>query len=912
LDKSEEHRLKTLRNYQTLDILPEKDFDSITRLASRICKTPIALICFADESGCWFKSEVGFGNANIPAEIPFCSCTLLPDEIFEVRDASVDPRFASDVLVANDPHIRYYAGIPLISSDDCHLGSLCVMDIRSQELDEEQKDSLRLLAGKIISHLEVRKKNLEFEETLLKYEDINNMFDNSAELHCILDREANIRMINKSVKKFLGYTIEESLGQPVAEFLLKEDMATIIPVIEEGLSSGKKYFELETRVLAKSGEIKWVGWNVAVSKGKWYINGRDITYQKRVVAELEQLSLVASKVNNGVIISDANNNVLWVNEALENILGYTFGELEGKKLNEVLASAYTDKKIIKLTNEAIAAKKPYTVELLISKKDGTPAWISASATPIINEAGNVERQIKIVADITERKYAEEQLNLLSLVASKTANGVIICDKDGKIKWINQAFEELTGYTLQELKGHRPGDFLTGERSNLQDLEEARLLTLNGKSSHIELLCYKKDKTPMWLSISNTPTFKDGILDQQVEITKDISTRKLAENELIKTREEAVILSKAKETFLSIMSHEIRTPLNAVIGMTHILIDDNPTQSQLENLKILLFSAQNLLMLINDILDFTKIETGNMFLEKANVNLKNLVSQTLNSLQFKTAEKSVVLKSQVDHRIPSQIRGDNTRLYQILVNLLGNSIKFTEKGEINLKLDLVSESEKSVIIRFEITDSGIGIPDDKINYIFDTYTQASTDTTRKYGGTGLGLAITKRLIELHNSSISVESKLGKGSVFSFVIEFERSQQLFIPLEIKPQRINLGSFILVVDDNEINRLLVDKMLAKWGISVDFAENGEIALQKVQKNIYDLVLMDLHMPVMGGIDSTIAIRKLDGDYYTHLPIIALTASILTHEMDKIYECGMNDYILKPFIPDNLYRKIKLYLKN
>ncbi len=902
-----------LRNYQILDKLPAKEFESITRLASHICKTTIGLISLLDDSKRWFLSnKADVVNTNIPNKIPFYNYTTQQDEVFEVKDASTDSRFESDSLVIGNSGIRYYAGIALISPDGFHWGYLCVMDSHSLELDQEQKGSLRMLADNIIYHLGVQEKNLRLEETLLEYEDINNMFDSSAELHCILDRDTRVVMINKSVNKFLGYTIEESLGHPISEYLVKEDMLAVIPIIEDGLRLGKKSFELETRIRTKSGEVKWVGWSTVTNKDKWYINGRDITYQKKIVAELEQLSLVASKVNDGVIISDANNKVLWVNDALENILGYTFKELVGKRLSEIFASAYTDKKTIQIINKAVADKKPYSIEFLISKKDGSPVWIFVSTTPIVNEDGHIEHQIEIIVDITERKYAEEQLNLLSLVASKTANGVVISDREGKIKWVNQAFEKLTGYTLREFKSGRPGDFLSGEGTNIEELEKVRMLMLEGLSSHIELLCYKKDKTPMWLSISNTPTFKDGILDQQVEIIKDVSARKMAEQELIKTREEAVHLSKAKEAFLSVMSHEIRTPLNAVIGMTHILIHDNPTQSQLENLKILLFSAQNLLILINDILDFTKIETGNMIIEKANVNLKDLVSKILNSLQFKTAEKNVVLKSEIDHRIPAQIKGDNTRLYQILVNLVGNSIKFTEDGEIKLKLDLVSESEKSLIVKFEVSDTGIGIPADKINSIFDTYTQASSDTTRKYGGTGLGLTITKRLLELHNSTIFVESQLGKGSKFIFEIEFERSPQLSLTLETEFNKINSKSSILVVDDNEINRLLLNKMLSQWGISVDFAENGEVALQQVQKNSYGMILMDLQMPVMNGIDSTRAIRKLSGDYYQTLPIIALTASILTHEMDKVYECGMNDYVLKPFLPDNLYQKIKFYIKN
>lgn len=486
----------------------------------------------------------------------------------------------------------------------------------------------------------------------------------------------------------------------------------------------------------------------------------------------------------------------------------------------------------------------------------------------------------------------------------------ISSSDGKIKWVNKSLEELTGYTLEDFKNTRPGDLLAGEGTDRELLKTARKQASGCIPSNIELSSYKKDGTPIWLSISNTPTFnKDGSLDQQVEIINDISERKLAEQELIKTREEALQLSKAKETFLSVMSHEIRTPLNAVIGMSHILMDDNPTESQIENLKILGFSAQNLLTLINDILDFTKIETGNMVLESVNVNLKELVSQTLNSLQFKTADKAVILKSEIDYRIPTYVIGDNTRLYQIIINLLGNSIKFTEKGEVKLKLDLVEENKKSVKVRFEISDTGIGIPPDKIEYIFESYTQASSDTTRKYGGTGLGLAITKSLLELHNSEINVESQIGKGSVFSFIIDFQRSEDFFMQVENKTPVQQLSGSILVVDDNEINRILASKVLSKWGLQVDFAENGKVALEKVIQARYDLILMDLHMPVMDGMEASKAIRKMGGNY-ARVPIIALTASSFSHELEIITECGMNGYVMKPFVPNELYNKIKSFL--
>ncbi|SKB79581.1 PAS domain S-box protein [Daejeonella lutea] len=1030
----ESFRLQSLESYRIIDSLPEEEYDRITRLASYIFKKPIAVIAFVDHSGVFIKSQHGIQIENYLRNESICRFTIEENQLVVIPDASLDPRTANLSGVLADPKIKFYAGAPLRSPDGQALGSLALMDVVPGDLNNEEKQALTDLADEVVAHLEARKKNLELQDLISKHEEISTMFNNSAELQSIMDRNGTILVVNKAVEKMLGYTPEEGEGKAIWDYFPEEDLQRLVPIFTEGLSAGKKNFEVEARIKLKDGTAKWMGWSLAVKNNKWYANGRDISEQKKMIAELEQLSLVANKVNNGVVISDSRSRVIWSNEASENItgyslkdlqghrlgdilsgektdkevlgsarektknklpfnvdllayrkdgtpiwlsilnsvvldsygnidkeveviiditsrkkveedletlslvasksasgvvirdgqgkviwinsateamLGYNLEELQGKRLSEVVVGNVTDTATLEEARQAIAENKSYRIDLQIYRKDGTPIWIHASTTPILNDAGEIERQVEIITDITERKNTEEQLTLLSLVASKTINGVAISTSDGKIKWVNDALEKLTGYTLEDFKNTRPGDLLAGEGTDKNLLEAARKNAMASIPSTIEILNYKKDGTPIWLSISNTPTFtKDGTPDQQVEIINDISERKLAEQELIKTREEALQLSKAKETFLSVMSHEIRTPLNAVIGMSHILMDDNPTESQMENLKILGFSAQNLLKLINDILDFTKIETGNMVLENVNVNLKELVSQTLNSLQFKTAEKAVVLKSEIDHRIPTYVKGDNTRLYQILINLLGNSVKFTEVGEVKLKLDLVQETKKTVRVRFEISDTGIGIEPDKIDLIFESYTQASSDTTRKYGGTGLGLAITRSLLLLHNSSIEVESERGKGSKFSFIIDFNRSQESIMLEENKSPVEQLQATILVVDDNEINRILASKVLSKWGVKVDFAENGKVALDKVVDSQYDLVLMDLHMPVMDGMDAARAIRKLGGAY-TKLPIVALTASLFAHELETISECGMDGYVMKPFVPGELYAKISTLLK-
>jgi len=299
------------------------------------------------------------------------------------------------------------------------------------------------------------------------------------------------------------------------------------------------------------------------------------------------------------------------------------------------------------------------------------------------------------------------------------------------------------------------------------------------------------------------------------------------------------------------------------------------------------------------------------LEKANVDLRDLVHSINGSMQFKTREKQIELTQKIDSDIPATVVGDRTRLSQILLNLVGNAVKFTESGGVTVELRVVEQTEQDVRIRFAITDTGIGIANNKLNTIFETFKQAEADTTRKYGGTGLGLAISKRLIELHDSRINVESRPGRGSTFWFAITFKKADKNDYNNINVETGLNIN--VLVVDDNQINRLLINKILTKWGATIDFAENGLQAVNKVETNKnYDVVLMDIHMPEMGGLEATQVIRSKPEPYFKQLPIIALTASMLTNQMSQIGDAGMNDYILKPFEPKTLFEKLSRYQKS
>lgn len=907
---NEKERLDALFNYHVLDTAAEKEFDAITRLASYICQTPVAFISLVDESRQWFKSKIGIELSESRRDQSLCHYTIQKDSVLEIPDIQNDP-FFSKVDLGPFSDTRFYAGAPLISPEGYCIGTVCVADTLPKHLTNEQRDALEILAGEVVCHLETSKKNRQLQALVDQHEQMFSIFNSSPELHAILDDQGNILMVNKSVNRLLGYTADELLGKNIWSYCQPGDRDRVMPGIEAALARGETDFRLETRILCKSGEYKWFAWHDTKQTGRWLINGRDITDQKKITEELELLSLAANKSASGVLIRDDKNKVLWMNEAFENITGYTLGELKGRVFGDMLIGKDTDLKVLEQAKLALDEKRPYEVEIVLHRKDKTPVWVYISNNPIFDENGVMEKQIAIAVDITLRKQAEEQVRLLSLVASKTANGVIITDKDGKVTWVNDSFTEITGYTLEDVLSRRAGDLLLGDGTNLDELARVRELSAQQKPYNLETLNYRKDNEPVWLSVSNTPVFDNkGAVIRQIEIINDITLRKYAEFELIRAKEEALQLSKAKEMFLSVMSHEIRTPLNAVLGLSRVLHEENTSEEQAESLSLLKFSAENLMALINDILDLTKIETGNLELEQTEVPLKELISKTMSSVQFKAVEKGIAFRSEIDANVPELIKGDDTRLYQILMNILGNSLKFTEKGEIKLKLDMVEETQGSVFLKFQISDTGIGIPSDKLGQIFEVYKQAGTDTTRKYGGTGLGLSITKKLIELHHSEIFVESKVGEGTKFTFTIEFQKADQQEAKSKSKDTQ-QLKGTVLVADDNKINCFLARKVLSKWGIDVEFAENGKVAVEKVLENKYNLVLMDIQMPEMDGYEATEKIRSLADGAFKDLPIIALTASILAGDMDNISKAGMNGYLLKPFNPEDLYSTIEDYFE-
>ncbi|MEM9338683.1 MAG: response regulator [Bacteroidota bacterium] len=402
----------------------------------------------------------------------------------------------------------------------------------------------------------------------------------------------------------------------------------------------------------------------------------------------------------------------------------------------------------------------------------------------------------------------------------------------------------------------------------------------------------------------------GLMTINEELRKEIEDRKKKEKELIEARQKAEQGIVAKDQFLSNMSHEIRTPMNGILGMTDLLLDTKLTKTQQKYLSAIKYSAKSLLVIINEILDLSKINSEKLELERINFTIKEVFRSIENMFQFKASEKGIGLNISLDKNLPEKVSGDPVRFGQVLLNVVGNAVKFTDKGHVDIRCQLLKENKKGYLLEIKVQDTGIGIASEDLKDVFKDFSQANTSITRKYGGTGLGLPISKRLIELFEGSLEVESTQNVGSTFRFTI------QLHTPLDDKilvsnrtPNTKNLDKSkvkVLLVEDNQINQMVAVNFLKKRGFQSDTAYNGIEAIQRMEEKEYDLVLMDVQMPEMDGLTATRHIRKNLKSPNKDVKIMAMTASVLKHEIDRCFEAGMDEYIPKPFDPDELYSKI------
>jgi PAS domain S-box-containing protein len=603
-----------------------------------------------------------------------------------------------------------------------------------------------------------------------------------------------------------------------------------------------------------------------------------------------------------------------IGHSLEEILGKTDFDLFPA---ELAAKYHHDDVVVIKTKQRFECVEEHP------HPDGGIKYVQVIKTPILDRGGHVHGVQGVFWDVTVQKKAA--IDLLESETRKAAifqaaiDCILFLDEKGKIVEINKAAERTFLYPARELVGRDLGEALVPQesrgryRDNLARFAAgAEKVTLVGKS--LEQPMIRKNGERFVADWALMPIPLRGAAGFALFV-RDITERKRQEAELKQARDDAEAANQSKSAFLANMSHEIRTPMNAILGMTELVLNSGETLTA-ENrdyLETVLESGNALLGLLNDILDFSKIEAGKLDLENADFEFRRWLANSLKSLAFRAKQKNLTLEFQVANDTPNYLTGDQFRLRQVLLNLVSNAIKFTERGGITVVVTPVGGTATEKLLRFEVRDTGIGIPPNKCDRVFAMFEQADNSTTRRFGGTGLGLAICKRLVELMGGQIGVTSEVGVGSTFFFTTRFVVAQRA-VPEEASVSDQATSHFagplrILVADDSLQNQKLIAGLLRKHGHYLQIVENGKAAFQAFEHEHFDLILMDVQMPEMDGFEATAAIRGVEQHTGQHIPIIALTAHAMQEHKDLCMHAGMDDYLAKPISAKALYEMIARY---
>lgn len=631
------------------------------------------------------------------------------------------------------------------------------------------------------------------------------------------------------------------------------------------------------------------------------------------IEKIKYSELLLNDVNIIVASCDIDGNITYISPATEKIIGFTTDNLLREEWWNLTYCSKEEGLIFKekvrniLSGKNEVDPKPYDRELRC--KDGSTKWIEWRDSIGLNN-----NLVSVGVDITSWKKKEELKIQSDSILESVDSIVLVSDKDGHVLYSSPSVEKLIGYKVEEILGDK---WWTVTYQNEYDAhrvrESIRNYIFNNQSDFTDITKQKiktKSGDYKWIEWQ----ISKGAENSYISIGTDITNSVLTEIELNKAKEAAEESLKVKNEFLANMSHEIRTPLNAVIGFTDLLLETEVTQEQKEYLLTMRNSGEILLSLINNVLDLSKLDSEKFEIEEISFDLYQYVGDVVKLMNIKAKEKKISLDLKIDPQTPKQVFGDSTRLGQILLNLIGNAVKFTNEGGVTVTVKPQHVTGNNSEIYFEIKDTGIGIVSNKINTVFGAFAQAKSDTSRIYGGTGLGLTIVKKLIKLLKGKILVESKFGEGSVFKIILPLKIDESK-INVEAQIQSIasveNLDLNILLVEDNKTNQFLAKSRLERWGCSVDIANNGIEGVKKAQEKVYDVILMDIQMPVMDGYEATKIIKNDISKEAGKVPVIAMSAYTAKKDINRALEVGMDDYIFKPFNPTELYNLLDKYGK-
>ncbi len=695
-------------------------------------------------------------------------------------------------------------------------------------------------------------------------------------------------------------------------------------------------YDFQYQVKTTDGTIKWIREkSSAIRNNSGEVIRRsgicsDITVSHETEKELKQLSLVAQKATNGIAITNTDGSVLWANQGYLNMFGVTSDQITNRKPRDLFNSG--EESFHEKINEINA--RDFALEFETRKMSGEKIWVRLNNSVVHDEEGNPVQQIEVLTDITDRKQSEMKLRgIIDLVP----HFIFVKDEKGKYVLANQAFTNALGCSPEYLIGKSDFDFHSHQEAEKFMKEDQETIALDKEKKIEETFLDFSGKVRMLRTTKMPYQFPGNESKFLVGVSVDITELKNYQSELESAIEIAEAASRAKSDFLANMSHEIRTPLNGVIGFTDLLMATDLNKTQRQYMSTVNQSAHSLLDVINDILDFSKIEAGKLELVPELIDLTTLITQVIDMIQLEAQKKNIEVLITMDEKTPRFILADPVRLKQVLMNLVGNAIKFTEMGEIELKVEsgimtaidnpvLVDEKSSGKnygLFRFSVRDTGIGINPENQTRIFTPFSQGESYTTKRFGGTGLGLNISNKLLEMMGSTLQLISTPGKGSTFYFDAKFQlsREQDGYLTstqhnFETK-QSSSVGSNeykILIAEDNPVNMSLIKIILKNMlpNCILIEAADGRIALEKWEQSNPDLVFMDVQMPEMNGYESVINIRKLEKirRYSPRTPIIALTAGTVVGEKEKCIDIGMDEYVSKPISAVALEKVLRQWL--
>lgn len=971
---TESARIETLNQCGILDTPPENIFDDLTKLAARLCETPIALVSLVDSERQWFKSTFGLHVRETHRDSAFCAHAILERRPFIVADATKDPKTLDNPLVTGPPHIRFYAGIPLLTDAGQALGTLCVIDTRPRNLTTQQLADLEALAAQVVSQIELRRLNNVLHSSQKQVQEMHTRLNEIAsqvpglvfQFELRPDGSSGFPYASEGIRSIYRVSPEEVRDDASAVFsvLHPDDYDYIMESIEVSARDLTPW-KLEYRVLFPNGDVRWLYGNSIPSRQPngsicWHGFITDetenrIARDETMVIRSRMQAVVQASTQLSIIATDLDGLITVFNSGAEKMLGYTAEEMIGKQTPQIIhLQSEVEARSIELTQEygyPVEGFETFVHKARLGghsesdwtyiRKDGSHLDVRLVVTAMRNEAGEIIGFVGVATDVTEARRTEETLRFQRERLDMALTGGELGTWDLNIQ------------TGEEIWDARFADLLGEELENLTQSSEAFLARMHpddieacmsGIRKHLDGLApiyaaeyriRQKNGEWRWIQARGRLMQRDqaGRPLRMLGTIADLSSRKQIEDELVAARVLADAANHSKSEFLANMSHEIRTPLTSILGYADRLSGQDLSDEEIaESVETIKNSGSHLLTIINDVLDLSKIEAGKMTIERVPLSPSQLVHEVISVLQPAAQQKGLKLQTRLIGSIPKQIVSDAVRVRQILMNLVGNAVKFTESGSVCLAVQTVQNSPDGVDrMMFEVQDTGIGMTPYQCNQIFQPFMQADASTTRRFGGSGLGLAICRRMAQMLDGEIVAESEYGVGSKFRVTIAtgpLDNTEMLrkltFTDRKLSrakrpAQTGKIQGRILLAEDNPVNRKLFERILTDAGATVDVAENGQVAVQKAvaaflpqsgqedSQQGYDVILMDMQMPVLDGYGATRQLREMRYER----PVIALTAHALAEDRRKCMSFGCDDFITKPIDRELLLRTCRKWIE-